>query len=644
MQKDLNSSMPASEPEAVGEDAAEGHATGSTSALTLGAIGVVYGDIGTSPIYAFREAMRAATGDGPNSDADILGILSLIVWSLTLIVTIKYALIVLRADNRGEGGTLSMMALARRSSGKNWAGLITILGMLGAGLFYGDAIISPAISVLSAVEGLTVISSGLERWVVPITLVILVGLFSVQRFGTAKVAIVFGPIMVVWFLVLGGVGLFYIIETPAILAAFNPAYAAYFFAGHTTVALVVIAAAFLAITGAEALYADLGHFGRKPILYAWFGMVFPALLLNYFGQGAFVLSHGGAVGQPLFQMMPEWASLVFVIMAMMATVIAGQAAITGAYSLTRQAVQLGFLPRMDIRHTSAEQSGQIYMPQVNTGLLAGVIILVLSFGSSSALAFAYGLSLSAAMLVTAILLFFVIWKVWSRSAWVAAIVVVPFMVLEIGFVTANALKISNGGWVSIAVASVSLLLMLTWRRGSRLLFDKTRKSEVPLDLLVDKLAAKPPTLVDGTAVFLTGDPESTPTALLHSLKHYHVLHKQNIILSIVTAERPRVKSSERAEIEVMNDLFTRVTLTFGFMEQPNVPKALGLCRKMGLKFDIMTTSFFLSRRSLKASATSGMPMWQDRLFIVMARNASEATAYFQIPTGRVVEIGTQVII
>lgn len=644
MQKDVHSSVPTPEPDATGEDGAESHATGSTSALTLGAIGVVYGDIGTSPIYAFREAMRAATGDGPNSDADILGILSLIVWSLTLIVALKYALIVLRADNRGEGGTLSIMALARRSSGQNWAGLITILGMLGAGLFYGDAIISPAISVLSAVEGLTVVSSGLERWVVPITLVILVGLFSVQRFGTAKVAIVFGPIMVVWFLVLGGVGLYHIIQNPSVLAAFNPAYAAYFFAGHTTVALVVIAAAFLAITGAEALYVDLGHFGRKPILFAWFGMVFPALLLNYFGQGAFVLSHGGAIGQPLFQMMPEWASLLFVIMAMMATVIAGQAAITGAYSLTRQAVQLGFLPRMDIRHTSAEQSGQIYMPQVNSALLVGVVVLVLSFGSSSALAFAYGLSLSAAMLVTAILLFFVIWKVWKRPLWLASVVVVPFFVLELGFVTANALKIPNGGWASIAMAFVSVVLMLTWRRGSRLLFDKTRKSEVPLDILVDKLAAKPPTLVDGTAVFLTGDPESTPTALLHSLKHYHVLHKQNIILSIVTAERPRVRASQRAEIEVLNDLFTRVTLTFGFMEQPNVPKALGLCRKMGLKFDIMTTSFFLSRRSLKASATSGMPVWQDRLFIVMARNASEATAYFQIPTGRVVEIGTQVII
>lgn len=633
------SQQAASEPE---QDTPDATPSG-TAALTLGAVGVVYGDIGTSPIYAFREAMRAATGDGPNSAADILGILSLIVWSLILIVTVKYALIVLRADNRGEGGTLSLMALARRDAGR-FAPTVLLLGMIGAALFYGDAVISPAISVLSAVEGLTVVSPALGDWVIPVTIVILVSLFSVQRFGTANVASVFGPVTALWFLVLGAVGLWHIIENPAVLAAFNPFHAAVFFAGHTGVALIVVAAAFLAITGAEALYVDLGHFGRKPILIAWFALVFPALLLNYFGQGAFVLAHGGLVEQPLFQMMPHWASLPFVVLAMMATVIAGQAAITGAYSLTRQAVQLGLLPRLDVRHTSAEQSGQIYMPHVNTALLIGVVILVLEFGSSGALAFAYGVSLSAAMVVTAILLFFVIWKVWKRPLWLAALVVLPFLAIELGFVVANALKVPNGGWVSVALASVILLLMLTWRRGSRILFQKTRKSEVPLAMLVDNLATRRPTLVEGTAVFLTGDPESAPTALLHSLKHYHVLHRQNVIVTIVTAERPRVPPAERVEIEVLNPLFTRVTLHFGFMEHPNVPRALAVCRKHGLKFDIMTTSFFLSRRTLLPSASSGMPVWQDRLFILMARNASEATAYFRIPTGRVVEIGTQVVI
>lgn len=643
MASDPQDSAAAQEQPADGDASYEAPRPPGAAALTLGAVGIVYGDIGTSPIYAFREAVRAATGDGPNVSADIFGILSLIVWSLILIVTVKYALIVLRADNRGEGGTLSMMALARRDAGR-FGPFVLVLGMIGASFFYGDAVISPAISVLSAVEGLQVVAPALAGWVTPITLAVLVTLFWVQRFGTAKVASVFGPVMALWFLVLGTVGAWHVAQNPVVLLALNPAHAVTFLLAHQGVALIVVAAAFLAITGAEALYVDLGHFGRRPILIAWFALVFPALLINYFGQGAFVLAHGGMAEQPLFQMMPEWAGLPFVILAMMATVIAGQAAITGAYSLTRQAIQLGLLPRLDVAHTSAEQSGQIYMPQVNTMLLAGVVILVLEFGSSAALAFAYGVSLSAAMVVTSVLLFFVIWKVWRRPAWLAVLVMLPFVLLELGFVSANALKIPQGGWVSVAIAAGMLGIMLTWRRGSRLLFVKTRKSEVPLKLLTDNLAAKPPTLVEGTAVFLTSDPESAPTALMHSLKHYQVLHKANFILTVVTAERPRVPVSERAEIEVLNPLFTRITLNFGFMEQPNVPRALARCRKQGLKFDIMTTSFFLSRRTLKPSAQTGMPVWQDRLYILLARNASEATAYFQIPTGRVVEIGTQVLI
>jgi KUP system potassium uptake protein len=625
-----------------GDQDEQGHVKAGTAALTLGALGVVYGDIGTSPIYAFREALRAATGDGPNTDADILGILSLIVWALTLIVAIKYLLIVLRADNRGEGGVLSLMALARHDVGR-FRGLVLLLGMAGAALFYGDAVVSPAISVLSAVEGLEVVSPRLHNWVVPIALAILVGLFTVQRFGTEKVANVFGPVMVLWFLVLGAAGLFQIVANPGVLAALNPYHAFRFLFQHSTVAMVVFGAVFLAITGAETLYADLGHFGRKPIVLAWFGLVFPSLLLNYFGQGAYALKHHDA-SQPLFEMMPEWAGVPFVLLAMMATVIAGQAAITGAFSLTRQAIQLNLLPRLDVLHTSASQLGQIYVPQINWFLLIGVVVLVLSFGSSSALATAYGIALSGAMVVTGALLFFVIWKVWKRSLWVALLVMVPFAIVELTFLGANMVKVADGGWVTILIASTVLIVMLTWRRGSNLLFEKTRRSEVPLTLLTENLSNKPPTLVDGTAIFLTGDRDSAPTALLHSLKHYHVLHKQNIILTVVTAERPRVPQSERAEIEVLNDLFTRLTLNFGYMEDPHLPKALAHCRKLGLKFDIMTTSFFLSRRTLKASAERGMPLWQDKLYITLARNASSATAYYQIPTGRVVEIGTQVII
>ncbi|TWG49615.1 potassium transporter Kup [Aminobacter sp. J44] len=614
----------------------------STAALTLGALGVVYGDIGTSPIYAFREAVRAAAGDGPNTDYDILGILSLILWSLILIVAVKYMLIVLRADNRGEGGVLSLMALARHDAGR-FTGLIVMLGMAGAALFYGDAVVSPAISVLSAVEGLEVVTPALSNWIVPIAVAILIGLFFVQKYGTGRVAIVFGPITAVWFVVLAVIGLYHVILNPYVLIAINPYYAFYFLFQHSGVAMAVFGAIFLAITGAETLYADLGHFGRRPIMLAWFILVFPALLLNYFGQGAYVL-HNHDSRQPLFEMLPEWGALPFVLLAMLATVIAGQAAITGAFSLTRQAIQLSLLPRLDVQHTSAEQSGQIYVPQINMFLLIGVVILALAFRSSSALTAAYGIALSGAMVVTGLLLFFVIWKVWHKPLWLAICGMLPFLFIELSFFGSNLLKVKDGGWATIAIATAAFVIIYTWRQGSRYLFEKTRKSEVPLTVLTTSLAKKEMYLVDGTAVFLTGDPESAPTALLHSLKHYKVLHKSNIILSLVTEDRPRVPESERAEIEEINELFSKVILKFGFMEQPNVPKALAQLRKKGLKFDIMTTSFFLSRRTLKASAASGMPIWQDRLFILMARNASEATAYFQIPTGRVVEIGTQVII
>jgi len=618
------------------------HSPQTTTALALGAIGVVYGDIGTSPIYALREALNASGGDAP-ADVEILGVLSIIVWSLTLIVSVKYAIFVLRADNRGEGGTFSLMALARLNSGR-LSPFVVALGMIGAALFYGDAVITPAISVLSAVEGLEVAAPALSHVVVPLTLAILFALFSVQWMGTARVAGIFGPITALWFLVLGLTGAIHIAGNPGVLLALNPVYAVSFLLTHQDVALAVTGAAFLAVTGAEALYADLGHFGRRPIILAWFSLVFPCLLLSYFGQGAFVLSNDGAVGQPMFEMVPDWAALPMVVLATAATVIASQAVISGAYSLTRQAIQMHMLPRLDVLHTSATQSGQIYMPHVNLLLLAGVVILVLSFGSSGALASAYGISVTAEMVVTALLLFIVMWRRWGWTVGVAAAVIAPFLFLDLAFLGANLLKVADGGWVSIAVAGMLLVLMETWRQGSALLFQKTRKSEVPLAVLTERLAAKPPTLVPGTAVYLTSDPESAPTALMHSLKHYHVLHENNVILSIVTAEKPRVEIQKRVEIEELNPLFMRVTLNFGYMEQPNIPKALAICRKQGWKFDIMTTSFFLSRRTLKIGKGAGMALWQDRLFIGMTKAASDATAYFQIPTGRVVELGTQIVI
>jgi len=620
-----------------------GHPPQSMGVLTLGALGVVYGDIGTSPIYAFREALVASASGQIASREDILGVLSLIIWALTIIVTIKYIMFVLRADNKGEGGTLSLMALAR-SSFRNRPVSILVIGMLGASLFYGDAVITPAISVLSAVEGLKTVTPSFDPYVVPITIIILVGLFAVQRFGTGNVGIVFGPITLVWFLAIGASGLDHIFDDPTILYAVNPYYIIGFLTHQPDVAFVTIGAIFLAVTGAEALYADLGHFGRKPIVLAWLSVVFPCLLLNYVGQGAYVLSHEGDIGHPFFEMNRGWALIPMVALATCATVIASQAVISGAFSLTRQAVQLNLLPRFNILHTSETQSGQIYMPRVNFLLALVVLLLVIGFEESSDLAAAYGISVTGNMLMTTLLLFVVMTRIWKMPLWLASGLTAVFAFIDIGFFSSNIVKVLDGGWASLAVAFTVLLVMWTWVRGSRYLFDKTRKNEIPLEVLVDNLARKPPQLVPGTAVFLTSDPQSAPTALMHSLKHYKVLHEQNVILSVVTAPTPTVIKGERVKIEQINDLFMRVSMTFGYMEQPNIPKALAICRKQGWKFDIMTTSFFLSRRALKASANSGMPMWQDKLFISLARTAADATEYFQIPTGRVVEVGTQVTI
>ncbi|MER9418179.1 potassium transporter Kup [Mesorhizobium sp. M0306] len=613
----------------------------STRVLMLGALGVVYGDIGTSPIYAFREALHASSG--PVARNDVLGVLSLIVWALTIIVTIKYVAFVLRADNKGEGGTLSLMALARNAYPKG-ARFILGIGLCGAALFFGDAIITPAISVLSAVEGLEVVTPTLETFVVPITLIILAMLFAVQRFGTSRVAAVFGPVTATWFLAIGAAGVYHLLDDPSVLLAINPYYAVAYLANTPTGAFVTVGAVFLAVTGAEALYVDLGHFGRRPIVLAWFSVVFPCLLLNYFGQGAFVLANGGKPTNPFFQMLPDWALMPMVGLATAATVIASQAVISGAFSLTRQAVQLNLLPRIEVQHTSEMQSGQIYMPRVNLVVALGVMLLVVGFGSSSSLASAYGISVTGEMLMTTILLFVVMRFRWKWQLALAAALTLLFGTIDTGFFLANVVKILEGGWVSITVACGMGLIMSTWIRGTRYLFDKTRRNEIPLDFLAGNLLKKKPYLVSGTAVFLTSDPLSAPTALMHSLKHYKVLHEQNVILSVVTAPQPVVPDSERVKMETVNELFIRVTLTFGYMEQPNIPRALAICRKQGWKFDIMTTSFFLSRRSLKASPNSGMPVWQDKLFIGLARTAADATEYFQIPTGRVVEIGTQVAI
>ena len=612
--------------------------------LALGSIGVVYGDIGTSTLYALREAVLAATPTGiaPN-DAAVLGILSLIIWALLLVVTAKYVLILLRADNKGEGGTLALMALASRSLVRR-SNIIIFLGIISGALFYGDAIITPALSVLSAVEGLKVATPAFDPYVVPLTVFILALLFAVQSRGTANVAAFFGPITLFWFAVIAAAGLWHVAGNPAVLLAFNPWYGITFLLHHGIVGFYTLGAVFLVVTGAEALYADLGHFGRGPIRFAWLVIVLPALTINYLGQGALVLANPKSVENPFFLLYPDWALLPMVLLATAATVIASQAVITGAYSLTRQAIQLGLLPRLEIRHTSEALFGQIYMPRVNTFLFIGVILLVALFRSSSALASAYGIAVTGTMVVTAMMAIVVIWRVWNWSLIGALALMLPFLFIDFTFLSANLLKIVDGGWMPLALGAIVMTIMYTWRRGSRLLFEKTRRQETPLESLVKSLEKKPPARVPGTAVFLTSDPVSAPTALLHSLKHYKVLHEKNVILTIETADAPRVDAGERVRIQPVGKTFSRIVLRFGFMETPNVPRALAIARKLGWQFDIMSTSFFLSRRSLKPATQSGMPRWQDRLFIGLTRLANDATDYFQIPTGRVVEVGTQVTI
>jgi KUP system potassium uptake protein len=611
--------------------------------LTLGSLGVVYGDIGTSPLYALKESLSSAAAGGTLTREMIFGIVSLILWALIVIVTVKYVAFILRADNRGEGGTLTLMALAQRAMGHD-VPVVVLLGMAGAALFYGDAIITPAISVLSAIEGLALVTPAFERYVLPLSLVILIGLFAVQSHGTARVAAWFGPITAVWFALLALGGLHHIADEPGILAAVNPFYGLSFLVHHGTAGLLALGAVFLAVTGAEALYADLGHFGRRPIQTAWLGLVLPSLALNYLGQGALLLADPSKLENPFFLLYPDWALLPMVGMATLATIIASQAVITGAFSLTQQAIQLGLLPRMEIRWTSETEKGQIYVPRIHALLLVAVILLVVTFKSSSALAHACGIAVTGTMVVTAVLAFFVVWRCWRWPLWAAVAIVAPFLFVDVIFLAANALKIPQGGWMPLVVGGGLILVMMTWRRGTRILAEKMRKMDVPLDELIGMLEKSQPHRVKGTAIFLTSEPDLTPSALLHNLKHNKILHERNVVVTVTTEDTPRVMPQDRVSVELVGANFWRVRMRFGYMETPNIPRALALLRKQGFALDLMATSFFLSRRSIRPAVRSAMPIWQDMLFIGLAKTATDATDFFQIPTSRVVEVGTQVTV
>ncbi|MEG3176434.1 potassium transporter Kup [Sphingomonas sp. RB3P16] len=625
-------------------------------ALTIGAIGVVFGDIGTSPLYAFREALSLTAKDGLDP-GEILGVLSLAIWSLILVVTVKYVLFLMRADNQGEGGVLALTALARRALGKRSL-IALVLGAAGASLFYGDAIITPALSVLSAVEGLKTIP-GLgdiftDSVILGVTIVILVGLFFIQSRGTASVSKLFGPVCIVWFLAIGGLGLWHITDEPSILRVISPHYGAIFLATHGVTGLFVLGAVFLTVTGAEALTADMGHFGILPIRIGWFVLVFPCLILNYLGQGAYALSAleaAAAAGKPFvnqdwfFLMAPEGVRPWLIGLAMMATVIASQAVITGAYSLTQQAIQLGLLPRLRIRQTSATQAGQIYLPSINWLLLVGVLVLVIQFRTSSAMAAAYGIAVTGTMVVTTLLAYIVVRHRWNWGRPLALAVILPFLTLDLIFFGANILRVIEGGWVPLVVAAVIGLVIYTWNRGRGIVRAFELRQSVPLADLAAALAKRPPERVEGTAVFLTANPDSAPGALLHNLKHNKVLHEKNLICSIRTADRPSVEQDERAEIRPVDANFTIIVLTYGFMESPDVPRDLGLEAVSHKKtLNPAKTSYFIGRNTIKPAADQGMPMWQDRIFMFLQRNASDPTDFLKIPPGKVLELGEQVTV
>ena len=623
----------------------EGAAAPRTWPLVIGAVGVVFGDIGTSPLYTLKEAFGPHYGLEADP-ANVLGVLSLILWSLVLVVTLKYVAVLMRADNRGEGGILALTALVQRSLpvAAPLSYTVGILGIFGTALFFGDGVITPAISVLSAVEGLEVAAPELKRFVLPITLAVLVALFSMQKFGTEKVGRIFGPITCVWFSVLAVLGVVEIVQHPAVLAAVNPVWALRFFMEHGALAWLALGAVVLAVTGGEALYADMGHFGRVPIRMAWLGLVLPSLVLNYFGQGAFILSHPGKVTNPFYELVPGWALYPMIVLATLATVIASQALISGTFSVVRQAIQLGYLPRMAIVHTSDRTEGQIFIPLVNRAMLVSVIAVVLGFGSSSNLAIAYGVSVTGTMLISTVLLVILARARWRLPGWQVWPLAAMFLVIEGAFFSANVIKFVEGAWFPLALGVVAFAMMRSWRRGRELVKRQMNRDSLRIEHFVGNLVAHPPLRVPGTAVFLTPSNQFMPPAMLHNLKHNKVLHARNVLLSVEILGVPRAELAERVVHTDLGHGFSRLTLRFGYLEDPDVPRALKQWDIPGAPFDVMETTYFASRESLSARPGQGMALWRDKLFLFMSRNATPATEFFHIPGNRLVELGTQVVI
>jgi len=623
--------------------ASSGNSKPGVLALTISAIGVVFGDIGTSPLYTMKEVFSGKYGIGLTHD-NVLGALSLVFWALIIVVTVKYVLFMMRADNHGEGGIMALLALLLRttgtSTGTRW--LLMSIGLFGAALFYGDGMITPAISVLSAVEGLQVATPTFKPYVVPITIVVLLLLFMMQRHGTARVGALFGPIMIGWFVILALLGIVNIIDQPSVLAAVDPAYAVRFFEINTVHGFLALGGVVLAITGVEALYTDMGHFGRKPMQFAWLYFVLPALLLNYFGQGALILHDASAIEHPFYRMAPSWALFPMVVFATLATVIASQAVISGTYSLTRQAIQLGYCPRLDVTHTSESAIGQVYMPWVNWVLCACVIGLVLGFRSSSNLAGAYGIAVTGTMAIDTILGFVLIRKLWNWPLWTALPMLILYLIIDFSLLGANAIKLFHGGWFPVVVGIGLFTLLATWKAGRQLLVERLAPGAIPMEPFIQSVTAHPPTRVSGTAVFLTGASEGVPHALLHNLNHNKVLHERIVLLTVETRDIPHVADADQIEILPLGTDFYRMIVHYGFKDEPDVPRALELAAAKGMKFEMMETSFFLSRQTLIPKVGPGMALWREKLFAVMSRNASSATTFFKIPANRVVELGTRI--
>ncbi|VVE61100.1 potassium transporter Kup [Pandoraea captiosa] len=613
-------------------------------ALMVAAIGVVFGDIGTSPLYALKECFDPQHGIPFNQQA-VFGIISLLFWALVIVVSLKYVLFVMRADNRGEGGVLALMALSLRSvrAGSRWASVLMMLGMFGACMFYGDAVITPAISVMSAVEGLEIAAPSLTKFVLPITIVILIILFSMQKSGTAKVGRLFGPVMVLWFVILGVLGVYNMVLAPEIIKAINPYYGIHFIRTHALQAYIVLGSVFLVLTGAEALYADMGHFGIRPIRFAWSFLVFPALALNYFGQGALLLSNPKAIENPFFLLAPDWALLPLVIVATAATVIASQAVISGAFSLTSQAIQLGYVPRMKILHTSDREIGQIYMPVINWSLLLVIIWIVLAFKSSSNLAAAYGIAVTTTMVITTILACVVMVKVWNWNKFLVALIITGFLVVDFAFFGANLIKVEEGGWLPLALGAFLFFMLMTWHKGRQLLRERTAADGIPLGPFLQGLLAHPPHRVAGTAIYLTGGNTLVPVSLLHNLKHNRILHERTIFLTFRTLDVPYAEDGSRIEVKDHTGGLFSVVATFGFNETPDVKEVLHLLEeKTDMHFELMDTSFFLARETVVPTKLPGMSIWRERLFAWMHQNAAKPTDFFSIPANRVVELGTKI--